>query len=360
MGFLSSLRSKTQLRTPFKMNLYLSLTLIALTGISLGQGLPFNFNRDVDAEEWETWKVKYGKSYASAMEEKFRMMIYMDNRDRITKHNKSADKGQKSYYMSMNEYGDLLHSEFVALMNGFKHSAHPARKSFGISKASTSSKVTENPPAVDWRDKGAVTPVKNQGQCGSCWAFSTTGSLEGQHYRKTGELLSLSEQNLVDCSHQFGNNGCNGGLMDNAFRYIKANGGVDTESSYPYEGHEDTCHFKRRDVGETDKGFVDIPAGSERALKKAVATVGPVSVAIDASHESFQFYSHGVYDEPECDPEGLDHGVLVVGYGTYEGDDFWLVKNSWSEHWGLDGYIRMARNKDNQCGIASCASYPLV
>ena len=106
---------------------------------------------------------------------------------------------------------------------------------------------------------------------------------------------------------------------------FQANGGVDTESSYPYEGHEDTCHFKRRDVGETDKGFVDIPAGSERALKKAVATVGPVSVAIDASHESFQFYSHGVYDEPECDPEGLDHGVLVVGYGTYEGDVSWHI-----------------------------------
>lgn len=139
--------------------------------------------------------------------------------------------------------------------------------------------------------------------------------------------------------------------MDNAFRYIKANGGVDTEESYPYNAHENTCHFKRSDVGETDKGFVDVPAGSERALKKAVATVGPVSVAIDASHTSFQFYSHGVYDEPECDPEGLDHGVLVVGYGSEDGQDYWLVKNSWSEHWGDGGYIRMARNKNNQCGM---------
>jgi len=343
------------------MNLYLSLTLIALTGISLGQGLPFNFNGDVDAKEWETWKVKYGKSYASAMEEKFRMMIYMDNRDRITKHNKSADKGQKSYYMSMNEYGDLLHSEFVALMNGFKHSAHPARKSFGISKASTSSKVTENPPAVDWRDKGAVTPVKNQGQCGSCWAFSSTGALEAQHFRKTGKLVSLSEQNLVDCSNEDGNYGCNGGLMDNAFEYIMKNGGIDTELSYPYDATDHSCKFNNDTVGATDTGYVDITSGDEDALKTAVATVGPISVAIDASHYSFQFYSKGVYNEPDCSPTQLDHGVLAVGYGTTEdGSDYWLVKNSWGEGWGVDGYVRMTRNKHNQCGVASSASYPLV
>jgi len=317
---------------------------------------------EVVAEEWETWKVHHGKNYSDNMEEKFRLKIFMENKAKIARHNSLAHSGEKSYYLKMNHFGDLLHHEFIGAMNGYDYAAKKLLRSQHDNDRVTwiAPENVELPAAVDWRDKGAVTPVKNQGQCGSCWAFSTTGSLEGQHYRKTGELLSLSEQNLVDCSHQFGNNGCNGGLMDNAFRYIKANGGVDTESSYPYEGHEDTCHFKRRDVGETDKGFVDIPAGSERALKKAVATVGPVSVAIDASHESFQFYSHGVYDEPECDPEGLDHGVLVVGYGTYEGDDFWLVKNSWSEHWGLDGYIRMARNKDNQCGIASCASYPLV
>jgi len=317
---------------------------------------------EVVAEEWETWKVNHGKNYSDTMEEKFRLKIYMENKAKIARHNAAAHAGQKSYFLKMNNYGDLLHHEFTGAMNGYDYAAKVQLRSIADPDKVTwiAPENVDLPESVDWRAKGAVTPVKNQGQCGSCWAFSTTGSLEGQHFRKTGKLLSLSEQNLVDCSHHWGNNGCNGGLMDNAFRYIKANGGVDTEASYPYEGHEDTCHFSRRDVGETDKGFVDITPGDEIGLQKAVATVGPVSVAIDAAHESFQFYSHGVYDEPECDPEGLDHGVLVVGYGTLDGQDYWLVKNSWSEHWGDQGYIRMSRNKDNQCGIASCASYPLV
>merc|ERR1712168_1610775 len=291
------------------------------------------------------------------------MKIFTENKHKIASHNKGFSQGHHTYKLRMNKYGDMLHHEFVSTMNGFRGNSTGGDKANRQYKGVTFIEPLDDiamPRTVDWRTKGAVTPVKDQGQCGSCWAFSTTGSLEGQHFRKTGKLLSLSEQNLVDCSASFGNNGCNGGLMDNAFKYIKANGGIDTEQSYPYEGVEEACHFKPRDVGATDKGFVDITPGSEHDLKKAVAAVGPVSVAIDASHESFQFYSHGVYDEPECDPEGLDHGVLVVGYGTEEEGDYWLVKNSWSDKWGLDGYIKMSRNKDNQCGIASCASYPLV
>lgn len=149
--------------------------------------------------------------------------------------------------------------------------------------------------------------------------------------------------------------------MDYAFQYIKDNGGIDTEKSYPYEAIDDTCHFNPKAVGATDKGYVDIPQGDEEALKKALATVGPVSIAIDASHESFQFYSEGVYYEPQCDSENLDHGVLAVGYGTSEeGEDYWLVKNSWGTTWGDQGYVKMARNRDNHCGVATCASYPLV
>lgn len=310
------------------------------------------------SDEWVTWKIFHAKNYTSPVEDKFRLKIFMENKAKIAKHNALAHKGHKSYFLKMNSFGDLLHHEFIGMMNGFNFEQ----------KKQLNDGLTQIPPAhvdlpeeVDWRAHGAVTDVKDQGQCGSCWAFSTTGSLEGQHFRKSGRLVSLSEQNLVDCSAKFGNNGCNGGLMDNAFRYIKANGGIDTEQSYPYDGEEEQCHYNPGNIGATDKGFVDIKPGDEDALKAAVATVGPVSVAIDASHPTFQFYNHGVYDEAQCDSQNLDHGVLVVGYGTSdEGGDYWIVKNSWSTKWGVDGYIKMSRNKNNQCGIASCASYPVV
>lgn len=283
----------------------------------------------------------------------------------------------------------MLHSEFVRTLNGFnrtRDSENSVYKTF----SRVEEPITFIAPAnaeiaksVDWREQGAVTPVKDQGHCGSCWSFSATGALEGQHFRKTGKLVSLSEQNLVDCSGSYGNNGCNGGLMDNAFQYIKDNGGIDTESAYPYEAIDDTCHFNKKSIGATDKGFVDIPSGDEEAMKKAVSTIGPVSVAIDASHESFQFYSEGVYVEPQCDSQQLDHGVLVgefkdkdfnlnpslnicfhllVGYGTDEEtqQDYWIVKNSWGTSWGDKGFIKMLRNKNNACGIATQSSYPLV
>ncbi|KAK9498917.1 hypothetical protein O3M35_003461 [Rhynocoris fuscipes] len=245
--------------------------------------------------------------------------------------------------------------EFKAIMNGLKLNGNSQRN--GSKYIPSDGKL---PESVDWRQKGAVTPVKDQGQCGSCWAFSTTGSLEGQHFLKKGKLVSLSEQNLVDCSGSYGNNGCDGGLMDQAFEYIKDNKGIDTEESYPYEAREGRCRFESRNVGSTDNGYVDIAEGNEEALRNALATVGPVSVAIDAGHQSFQFYSKGIYNEPKCSSSNLDHGVLVVGYGRENGQDYWLVKNSWGPSWGERGYIKMIRNKNNACGIASMASYPLV
>uniref|UniRef100_A0A1L8EHK8 cathepsin L n=1 Tax=Haematobia irritans TaxID=7368 RepID=A0A1L8EHK8_HAEIR len=334
-----------------------ALALLAL--VAFVQAVSFS---DIIKEEWHAFKLEHRKMYGSDTEERFRLKIFGENRHKIAKHNQLYAAGKKSFKLGLNKYADMLPHEFRETMNGYNNTLRKTLRQQGLVG------MTYIPPAhvtvpktVDWREKGAVTPVKDQGHCGSCWSFSSTGALEGQHFRKTGVLVSLSEQNLVDCSTKYGNNGCNGGLMDNAFRYIKDNGGIDTEKSYPYEGIDDSCHFDKLSVGATDTGFMDIPEGDEEKMMKAVATIGPISVAIDASHESFQFYSEGVYDEPECDSQNLDHGVLVVGYGTDEnGQDYWLVKNSWGTTWGDKGFIKMARNKENQCGIASASSYPTV
>ncbi|XP_017106640.2 cathepsin L1 [Drosophila bipectinata] len=335
------------------------LPLLAL--LAVAQAVSF---ADVVKEEWHTFKLEHRKNYQDETEERFRLKIFNENKHKIAKHNQLWASGKVSYKLAVNKYADMLHHEFRQTMNGFNYTLHKQLRAADESFKGVTFISPEHvtlPKTVDWRDKGAVTGVKDQGHCGSCWAFSSTGAVEGQHYRKSGTLVSLSEQNLVDCSTKYGNNGCNGGLMDNAFRYIKDNGGIDTEKSYPYEAIDDSCHFSKDSIGATDRGFVDIPQGNEKKLAEAVATIGPVSVAIDASHESFQFYSEGVYVEPACDAENLDHGVLVVGFGTDEsGQDYWLVKNSWGTTWGDKGFIKMLRNKDNQCGIASASSYPLV
>jgi len=308
---------------------------------------------------WALYKRTFEKQYASDAEELIRRSIWEDNIALIRKHNLEADLGLHTYTLGMNKYGDMTLKEFVKQMNGLDLSLRNV--SFvGTCDQYVAPSNFKRPDAVDWRTKGYVTPIKDQGQCGSCWAFSTTGSLEGQHFAKTGQLVSLSEQNLVDCSRNYGNFGCSGGLMDNAFKYIKENKGIDTESSYAYEAKDDKCKFTTENIGATDTGCKDVKQLSEDDLQDAIATVGPVSVAIDAAHSSFQLYRSGVYNEPACSPQNLDHGVLAVGYGTDAGQDYYIVKNSWGLSWGNQGFILMSRNKNNQCGIATLASYPTV
>jgi len=309
---------------------------------------------------WENFKVTHDKQYKSEQEESLRKEIFRDNMKHIEMHNYLHQKGQKSFTLEVNQYTDMENKEFVSVMNGFRKPNTTKEHHKPASYMSPLAPVAL-PESVDWRGEGYVTEVKNQGQCGSCWSFSATGALEGQHYRQTGKLVSLSEQNLVDCSVAWGNNGCNGGLMDYAFQYIKDNGGLDTENSYPYHADEETCQYKPASSGATDVGYTDCVEGDEKALKEALATVGPISIAIDASQPSFQLYSTGVYIDDMCSSTQLDHGVLLVGYGTSdEGQDYWIVKNSWGPEWGDEGYIMMARNRGNQCGVASSASYPLV
>ncbi|XP_032978027.1 cathepsin L1 isoform X2 [Rhinolophus ferrumequinum] len=290
-------------------------------------------------------------------EEGWRRAVWEKNMKMIELHNQEYSQGKQSFTMAMNAFGDMTSEEFRQVMNGLQYQKHRKGKVF------REPPLAEIPPSVDWREKGYVTPVKDQGQCGSCWAFSATGALEGQMFRKTGKLVSLSEQNLVDCSRSQGNEGCDGGLMDNAFQYVKENRGLDSEESYPYHAKDESCKYKPEFSAANDTGFVDIHK-REKALMKAVASVGPISVGIDASYSSFQFYKKGIYYEPKCSSEDLDHGVLVVGYG-FEGAEldnnkYWIVKNSWGTEWGMDGYIKMAKDRKNNCGIATAASYPVV
>jgi len=302
---------------------------------------------------FKSWKSLHSKQYGSEQEHNYRLGVYKSNLEYVEEHNRK----NLGFTLGMNRFGDLTAEEFKVLYNGMRINASQIVQSGNVH---THDNRFELPDSVDWRTKGVVTAVKNQGQCGSCWAFSTTGSVEGMSAIKTGKLVSLSEQNLVDCSGSFGNYGCNGGLMDSAFKYIIANKGIDTEASYPYTARDGNCKFNRANVGATISSYADVQSKSESALQNAIANLGPISVAIDAGHSSFQLYKSGVYYEPKCSPTQLDHGVLAVGYGTDTGKDYYIVKNSWGTDWGMQGYILMSRNKNNNCGIATRSSYPKV
>jgi len=280
----------------------------------------------------------------------YRYTVFKANMDRVA----LANKQKHTYKLAMNEMGDMTHAEFKATKLGYN------KIDRSYVRAQGACPVGNVPATVDWVAKGAVTPIKNQGQCGSCWSFSTTGSVEGAVQIASGTLTSLSEQQLVDCSTAQGNMGCNGGLMDYAFQYIISNGGLTTEAGYPYTATgPNTCNVQTP-LASTITGYCDVNSGDENALMAAVA-VGPVSVAIEADQACFQFYSSGVMSDPSCGTQ-LDHGVLATGYGVTGGTKYWNVKNSWGTSWGMNGYIWLGRQVDGQplgvCGIASEPSYP--
>jgi cathepsin L len=232
-------------------------------------------------QEWEDWKDLHGKRYSPADEEE-RHAVWTKNRDFVVQHNKEGH----NYTVELNQFADLTSEEFTKLhMSSF----NLAKKEEEEGKRwYIPSNLPTLPDEVDWRGKGVVTPIKNQGQCGSCWSFSATGALEGQHALKTGHLISLSEQQLVDCSTTYGNQGCRGGWPYKAFQYIKGVGGIELEKEYPYYAHDERCHANPAEFAANCTGYKDIPSKDENALKVAAATVGPISVAIDASHASFQ------------------------------------------------------------------------
>ncbi|XP_010519533.1 PREDICTED: KDEL-tailed cysteine endopeptidase CEP3 [Tarenaya hassleriana] len=276
-------------------------------------------------------------------------------------HVHHTNKKNKPYKLKLNRFSDMTHHEFESLFAGSKVKHHrmlrgPKRGQSGFMYEN----VTHLPPSVDWRERGAVTPVKNQRECGSCWAFSTVAAVEGINKIRTNKLVSLSEQELVDCDTEE-NQGCMGGLMEVAFEFIHKNGGLTTEKNYPYESDNNICRSKKGN-GEWVKinGHEHVPDNDEEALLKAVAHQ-PVSVAIDAGSTDFQLYSEGVFTG-ECGTQ-LNHGVAVVGYGeSEEGRKYWIVRNSWGDGWGEGGYVRIERSvddKEGRCGIAMEASYPI-
>ncbi|XP_069685804.1 cathepsin L-like peptidase isoform X2 [Periplaneta americana] len=266
-----------------------SLMIMLLAAVTAIQGFSLF---ELALDEWEVFKVKYGKTY-SPEEEMLRLDIFLDNVERINKHNEEYARGLHTFTLRINRFADMLLEEVEAEVYGLRTAPQETMQNCRSQATFIPPANVQLPESIDWREKGAVTPIKNQLLCGSCWAFSATGALEGQHFRKTGKLISLSEQNLIDCSGEYGNNGCEGGLMDKSFTYVKENHGIDTEESYPYEAQNDTCRFNLEHVGATDVGFVDLKSGSEADLQAAVATVGPISVGVDARSLSFTSYDGG-------------------------------------------------------------------
>uniref|UniRef100_A0A8C5SRB1 Pro-cathepsin H n=1 Tax=Laticauda laticaudata TaxID=8630 RepID=A0A8C5SRB1_LATLA len=299
---------------------------------------------------FKAWASQHRREYRSEQEFRHRLSIFLDHKQKIDKHN----AGNSSFRMGLNQFSDMTFAEFrkkylwhepqncSATMGNFPRTSGPY------------------PKAIDWRKKGKfVSPVKNQGPCGSCWTFSTTGCLESVIAIRTGKLLNLAEQQLVDCAQNFNNFGCNGGLPSQAFEYILYNKGLMDEEDYPYQAKNGTCKFQPQKAVAFIKDVVNISLYDEQGLEQAVGTYNPVSFAFQVM-EDFVHYQEGVYTSTDCHqaPDQVNHAVLAVGYAEADGLPFWIVKNSWGPEWGMDGYFNIERGK-NMCGLADCASFPV-
>ena len=310
------------------------------------------------------WMNDHGVQYETMDQESGAFDTWVDNHYYIERVNAQ----NLTYQLGHNRFSALSHEDYLEMVRGYRGLYAPSTSIVSVTDVQVDHSV---PVSVDWVSSGAVTGVKDQGQCGSCWSFSTTGALEGAYYLKYGTLVSFSEQQLVDCDNRSNggrDHGCNGGLMDNAFSWIAKNNGLCREDAYPYISGTTTTagtcnkHICTSVANSDVATYVDVQSNSDSALMNAIA-LQPVSIAIEADQRDFQLYKSGVFTGT-CGTN-LDHGVLVVGYGTMDGTDYYKVKNSWSTSWGDQGYIYLGRGAKynggaGQCGILMEASYPVL
>ncbi|MCI4393879.1 hypothetical protein PGIGA_G00162660 [Pangasianodon gigas] len=303
-----------------------------------------------DEYVFKTWMSEHNKQYG--LDEYYqRLQIFTEHKKRIDTHN----AGNHKFRMGLNQFSDMTFAEFK------KFYLLKEPQECNATKGNHVSGVGLYPDSIDWRKKGNyVTEVKNQGACGSCWTFSTTGCLESVTAITTGKLPLLAEQQLVDCAGAFNNHGCNGGLPSQAFEYIMYNKGLMTEADYPYVGRDGPCKFDPKLAAAFVKDVVNITKYDEMGIVDAVARLNPVSIAFEVVSD-FMHYKDGVYTSTECHntTDTVNHAVLAVGYAEENGTPYWIVKNSWGTTWGINGYFYIERGK-NMCGLAACASYPLV
>ncbi|XP_059494434.1 procathepsin L-like [Stegostoma tigrinum] len=346
-----------------KFSLFLGFVMVCILAVTSGH----TFDSRLD-EDWENWKSQHEKQYTED-EENYKRMVWEDNMRYIEQHNLEYSMGKHTFTVGMNEYGDLTTEEFNEIMNGFFQAEADNSTEEHVDEGDDfnedvddleSNEIEEGDDdlklrVVDWRKKGLVTQVKSQGPCGSCWAFSATGAIEGQWAKVCGRLISLSEQNLLDCDTT--SHGCRGGYKKLAFQYVRRNG-IESEKTYPYTAQQGSCKFQKSNIVAKVARYRNIPRG-ERCLARASRKIGPIAVSLNARPKTFHFYKQGVYADPSC-TQRRGHAVLLVGYGRERGMNYWLVKNSWGTEWGEEGYIKIAKDKGNLCGIANYAVYPTV
>ncbi|XP_039617995.1 procathepsin L-like [Polypterus senegalus] len=307
--------------------------------------------------KWQVWKKTHGKQYKKANELQKRT-IWEENLKKINAHNLQYKRGKTTFKLGMNQFGDLTSSEFASMLSSYsvKHVRDITLSATDLRSAASKLNLT----SIDYRKLGYVTPVQDQGTCGCCWAFSAAGAIEGQTFNKTGKLIPLSKQNLLDCAEYLGNQGCTGSRPSLAFQYVIDNGGIQAEATYPYKMAIGSCRFNSSKVAATVANYKYLPIGNEQALADALATIGPISVAIDARQISFQFYLSGIYNDPNCSILNLSHAMLAVGYGFQGSSNYWIIKNSWGTLWGVNGYLMLAKDKNNACGISQYGVVPFV